>query len=181
MAELERGFVSLGGSPWLIYGFERLPSLSDPVFAIEAYLPADVTTPEVRRGSVLNASRQSGQIISINAPNAERGGRYAQVAVPGRGFDAIQGDRDINLPFLLIGAIDDADLVRIVTLVRSSPALPPPYGRAPGHWPIRSVTRRADDSVDVHQLSVDRGRGQGMTISRQTSGWVVTRAFEFVN
>ena len=74
---------------------------------------------------------------------------YAQVSIPGRNFDHIEGDQDLNRPFRVIGYFDDTELVGIVNFLRSNP---PTGGGEVGvirPWPILSINRKADDSVEV--------------------------------
>jgi hypothetical protein len=95
---------------------------------------------------------------------------YAQVAIPGRRFDDIQGDRDINRPFRVVGQFDDMDLVRIVQYLRSNP--PTRGGEAIRSWPILWVKRHADDSVEV-PLMEGPSNGQAITLRQSGQDWVI--------
>jgi hypothetical protein len=95
---------------------------------------------------------------------------YGQVAIPGRSFDDIRGDQDMNRPFRVIGRLDDDELVRIVQLVRSDPPV-----RGVDHiqpLPILSVQRRDDDSVDV-TLRGGHLRGQKVTLRQVGQDWLI--------
>ena len=106
---------------------------------VEAYLAPTTTTPELRRGTVV-----SGQLTRS----------YAQVAIPGRSFDQIDDEQDINRPFQVIGNFDDAELVSLVQLLRSNP---PTRGMASiESSPILSIRRIEDDCCDSDKFS-DRG------------------------
>jgi len=125
VAALELALPS-GARPWLLIGVRAWGE------HVEAYLAPTTATPVLRRGTVV-----SGQ----------RTGSYAQVAIPGRSFDDIQGDQDINRPFQVIGHFDDAELVSLVRLLRSNP---PTRGMASiESSPILSIRRIEDDCCDA--------------------------------
>ena len=95
---------------------------------------------------------------------------YAQVAIPGRTFDDIQDDQDPNRPFRVIGRFEDEELVRLVQFLRSNP---PTRGPEPiPFWPILSIERKADDSVQVF-LRGGVGRGQAITLRQTGQDWVI--------
>jgi hypothetical protein len=89
--------------------------------------------------------------------------------MPGRSFDDIQGDQDINRPFNVIGRFDDDELNRLVQFLRADPPI------KSGHiqpWPILSVQRRVDDSVDVLSRG-GAGRGQRIELRQAGLDWVI--------
>jgi hypothetical protein len=73
-----------GAKPWLLIGVRTWGE------HVEAYLAPTTTTPALRRGTVVSWQRT---------------GSYAQVTIPGRSFDQIDGDQDINRPFQVKGLI----------------------------------------------------------------------------
>ena len=95
---------------------------------------------------------------------------YAQVAIPGRSFNDIQGDQDINRPFRVIGRFDDDELIRLVQFLRSDPPYRGPERIDP--WPFLSMQRKADDSVQV-MLRGSVGRGQAITLRQAGQDWVI--------
>src|SRR5690349_23520475 len=127
--------------PWLLNGDRPQNTFVD---YIEAYLPPTSTSSPFRRGTVIGVRRQR---MPVGEWSVERTDLYAQVAIPGRSFDDIQGDQDTNRPFRIIGRLDDDDLVRLVQFLRSDPPV-----RGGDHiqpWPILSIQRKADDSVEI--------------------------------
>ena len=150
-----------GAKPWLLIGVRWW------VEHVEAYLEPTTATPELRRGTVV-----SGQLTRS----------YAQVAIPGRSFDQIDGEQDINRPFQVIGRFTDDELVSLVRLLRSDP---PTRGmHAIESWPILSIRRIEDaccdngrrfpDGVQVDLRETDTG-GQAINLRhapQETPAWV---------
>ncbi len=154
-----------GSTPWLLNGDRA--QFGNTQF-IQAFLPATVSTLALLRGSVISVQRQKPSDAWV----VQRTESYAQVAVAGRNFDQIQGDQDINRPFRIIGSFDDSELVRLVEDLRSDTTADERYLGAIHTWPILSVVRKAEDSVEV----MLRGAAmQGLVImQRQTGqGWMV--------
>jgi hypothetical protein len=114
-----------GARPWLLIGVRWWEK------RVEAYLAPTTTTPALRRGTVV-----SGQLTRS----------YAQVAIPGRSFDQIDDEQDINRPFQVIGRFSDEELVSLVQLLRSNP---PTRGmHSIESWPILAISRIEDDCCD---------------------------------
>jgi hypothetical protein len=117
-----------GAKPWLLIGVRAWGEV------VEAYLEPTSTTPALRRGTVISEWIR------------QRTDSYAQVAIPGRSFDQIEGDQDINRPFRVYGRFDDGELVSLVQLLRSNP---PTRGmHSIESWPILSIRRVEDDCCD---------------------------------
>ena len=94
--------------------------------------------------------------------------------IPGRTFDQIEGDQDINRPFRVIGRFDDTELIRLVEFLRSNPPTRVGGSNAIRPWPILSIDRKADDSVEV----LLRGavmQGQTITLRQAGQDWVIVR------
>ena len=128
-----------GGKPWLLVGdFAQSRTFQ----SIQAYLPPDSATAQLRRGSMIrltrrvtdptnpgpwtidNSTQQGGmqtqQGFVGHPPNH---GSYVQVAIEGRTFEEFQGDQDHNRPFIVEGNWSDAELIGIVAFVRPKPPL----------------------------------------------------------
>src|SRR5438093_8228822 len=79
------------GKPWLLNG--DTAQFGNLQF-VQAFLPATVSTPALRRGTVISVVRRN----PLDAWVVQRAESYAQVTIPGRTFDQIAGDQDINRP-----------------------------------------------------------------------------------
>lgn len=159
VAALEQALPQ-GAKPWLLDGE---PVLIADVQTIDAYLPPDTVTTSLRRGPILSAMRRTAPATAWAVGGSAS---YAQVAIAGRNFDQIQGDDDINRPFRVFGRLDDDDLIELVKFLRSNPRKARELG-AIKQLPIVSVTRQADDSVEVMLRS---GSMQGPWIKLQQAG-----------
>jgi hypothetical protein len=111
-----------GATPWLLDGD---PTQAPGIQSILAYLSPTTATSTLRRGTVITVTRRTLP-LPLTAWAVERSWSYAQVAIPGRQFDKIEGDQDINRPFVVIGDFDDTELVSLVGFLRSNP---PTVGR----------------------------------------------------
>jgi hypothetical protein len=187
VADIERAVAPGGARPWLLNGPHG--QVTDLQF-IEAYLPPETATTELRRGSVISVVRGSASALAMigirpASPEATRQTwtvtgtfSYAQVAIADRDFDHVRGDEDVNRPFRVSGSFGDVELVSLVWFVRSSPSGPTPDARTTsgsvhGDWPIVTVIRQTD-SIDV------RLRRPGQDLSWESvklrplgPGWVV--------
>jgi hypothetical protein len=128
VADLEQVLPD-GAKPWLLFG-------GDCVFcevSIFAYLPPTTETSELRRGRILILPPPAGLIKGGIPPSAWLRPRpapsswtltgsslYAQVAIPGRGFEPLETDRDLHRPFTVMGDFDDAELLSVVGFARSN-------------------------------------------------------------
>src|SRR5262249_48040611 len=126
-----------GGKPWLLNADNAQDANSQYV---QAFLPATVSTPALRRGTVITVERRN----PLDAWVAQRAESYAQVAIPGRNFDQIQGDQDLNRPFRVFGRFDDTELVQLVGFLRSNPPTPGVGPDAIQSWPILSIIRKGN-------------------------------------
>ena len=175
VAGLEAALPS-GEKPWLLNGDRTQVPVRE---YIEAYLSPTSTTPAFRRGMVVSVMRRI--IPAVGEWRLSRTESYAQVVIPGRSFDQIEGDQDMNRPFRVIGRFDDDELVRLVQVLRSdSPIL---IVRGPEHiqpWPILSVQRKDDDSVDVF-LRGGVMRGQGTTLRQVGQDWMIVSVYGWIN
>jgi len=149
----------LPAKPWLLSG-ERTWGEH-----VEAYLAPTTTAPALRRGTVIGLMRRTVSEWSV----VQRTWSYAQVAIPGRRFDEIDGDQDVNRPFYVLSSFDDDELVRIVQLIRSNP---PTRGTPIQAWPIRSIQRKEDGSVDVLLRETSTG-GQAVKVREVGQDWII--------
>jgi hypothetical protein len=169
LAALEMVLPS-GSTPWLLNGDNG--QAAGPEY-IEAYMPHTSTTlisarsPLLRRGTVITVMRRTRPLTEWTVQETRS---YAHVAIPGRRFDDIQGDQDMNRPFRVSGRFDDEELVRLVEFLRSNPPTRGPERTQ--SWPILSIERKADDSVQVF-LRGGVGRGQAITLRQAGQDWVI--------
>jgi hypothetical protein len=153
-----------GSTPWLLNG-DHVPFLLNRQY-VEAFLPPTLETPLLRRGMFVSVERRSPTSPWV----VQRTEAYAQVAIPGRRFDDIRDDHDINRPFRVIGRFEDEELVSLVHFLRSNP--PTRGGVAIQLWPILWNKRNADDSVDV-PLMEGPSHGQALTLRRSGQDWEI--------
>jgi hypothetical protein len=151
-----------GAKPWLLNGD---PGMFERIQSIQAYLSPTTATSALRRGTVITVTRRTRPLTAWTVDTAQS---YVQVAIPGRSYDQIDGDQDINRPFRVFGSFDNAELVHLVEFLRSNP---PPDADIEA-WPILSIIRGADDAVEV----VLRGTtlsGQTITLRQTGQDWVI--------
>ena len=129
-----------GEKPWLVDG---RPSLGPPAKSqtIQVYFTATTVTPGLRRGAYMTFTRE------LNPPSPWQGvgsaRPYFQVAVPGRAYEQIENDNDLNRPFIVKGNFQNDELVELVTFIRSSPEVPEKSGR--GNVRITHFVHRTSD------------------------------------
>jgi hypothetical protein len=183
---IERTVAPGGARPWLLNGPHG--QVADLQF-IEAYLPPETATTELRRGSVVSVVRGSASALAMigirPAASEPRPAwtvtgtfSYAQVAIAGRDFDQVRGDDDVNRPFRVSGQFGDVELVSLARFVRSSPPGPPSSARTTGgsvhgDWPMVSVGRQTD-SIDVRlRWPAEDLSWESVKLRPQGPGWVV--------
>ena len=165
VAAIERT-LSSGERPWLLNG-EHGDAAG--VEYIEAYLPPMDATPLLRRGTVITVMRRVPPYFTpATAWTVQETHSYAQVAIPGRAFDQIEGDQDTNRPFVVNGHFDDEELVRLVQFLRSDPPTPERIQS----WPILLLSRRDDDSVQVLSRG-GVGHGQVIRLRQVGQDWMI--------
>jgi hypothetical protein len=165
VAAIERTLPA-DAKPWLLNGERGQVVVME---YIEAYLTTTNTSPVLRRGTVITVMRRTRP--AVGEWNVSRTESYGQVALPGRSFDDVHSEWDMNRPFRVIGRFSDDELVRLVQLLRSDP----PVRRVFDHiqpWPILSIQRRDDDSVDV-TLRGGHLQGQAVRLRQVGLGWVI--------
>jgi|SRR5215831_15028033 len=167
VAALERVLPS-GAKPWLLNGD---PAQLAGFEYIQAYLPPTSATSTLRRGTVIGVMRRTSPLTEWTVTYSST---YAQVAIPGRAFDQIEGDQDINRPFQVTGNFDDTELVGLVRFLRSNPPTIGGEINAIQPWPILSITRGADRSVQV-TLRGAIMQGQEITVRQTDHDWTIIR------
>lgn len=107
---------------------------------------------------------------------------WAQVTLPGRAFDDVTDQQDLNRPFRLIGAFSDAELVRLVEFVRSGPGIAGASGRVivARTSPIAEVERKADGLVEV-RLPVGEYEQQLVTLRAAGESWSLVQIGTVIN
>jgi hypothetical protein len=166
VAALE-SFLPSGGKPWLLNGD---PPMVAGVEFIQAYMSPTTATSILRRGTVITVTRRTRPLSAWTVYTSES---YAQVAIPGKGFDQIDGDQDINRPFRVFGILDNTELVHLVDFLRSNPPTPRVGpGAAVQLWPILSIIRGVDDAVEV-VLRGAANRGQTIRLRQTGQDWVI--------
>ena len=168
----------VGEKPWLVDGPRPLgpPSTSQ---TITAFFAPTMATPTLRRGGYMIFSRD------LNSGPWKGNGSakpYIQVAIPGRPFEEILNDQDLNRPFRVIGAFQNEELVELVTFIRSNPAAPEGQmgaGVKVGKLPITSIERRPDGSVNVEWRFDPPNQGEAAVIEDRGVGWVLVSLRRF--
>jgi hypothetical protein len=153
-----------GAKPWLLDGDRGQVPRAE---FIEVYLSPTASTPELRRGHAVWVTRHTNPLTPWTVERAES---YAQVVITGRKFDDIQSDDDVNRPFRVFGHFDDSELVGLVHFLRSNPPTRGGPSNAIKPWPILSVNRKEDDSVEV-KLRGGVMSGQAITLLRSGLNW----------
>ena len=183
LANLELVASPGGAKPWLLDGPRG--QIAELEF-VQAYLPPDVVTADFRRGAVVGLMRGSAKALALAGIRSPSGTApawivtgtesYGQVAIQGQTFRQIDGDADINRPFLVIGRFEDDELVRLARFVRSSPTgstlnTQAPPGSVHGNLPIVSVARKTQ-SVEV-RLRKNDFAFQHVEVRPDERGWVI--------
>ena len=162
-----------GGKPWLLVGeFAQSRTFQ----SIEAYLPPDSATAQIRHGTMIRLSRRVTDPAnpgpwaidnSVQQGQPPRSGSYVQVVVEGRPFEEFLDDQDHNRPFIVEGKWSDAELISIAAFVRPKPPLL-------GTGPIQGVSAGSNGSVTV-RTRVGPLASDWMTIQKQGQDWVVVK------
>jgi hypothetical protein len=158
---------------WVVRAFRSQPANRQYV---EAYCDA-MPTPEgdvhLRRGAYVAVLRDHEKPWAVSAK-----GSYAQVSADARTPDQVPGDRDIRRPFRVNGSFTDAELVSLVTFIRSSPRNPEPspqyFPRVEGNQPIGGVWRNGDGTVRVSLARADF-ESQVVELRETDRGWEILK------
>jgi hypothetical protein len=109
---------------------------------------------------------------TTSAWTADQPYEYAQVAIPGRPFDEIHNEHDLNRPFRVVGRFEDEDVIGIVNLIRSK-AGAVQNGKIIVPWPIRSIDHGPDGSIRVMTWE-KLLQGQEFSLRREGNNWLIT-------
>jgi hypothetical protein len=171
--EILRLSACVPASPWLLTGWRG--QLTNIQFT-EIYCAADKTDGALRRGEVSWVSRKQISDGVWEPWTFQRKFRYAQLVPPGRTFEQVNGERDLNQPFRVIGEFGDEELVSLVNYLRAHPSWVNGGARdqVQADWPVTVVNRDADGAV-VATLSKDRWEGQRVILRRTASAWTILR------
>ncbi len=165
--EALRQALPTGEQPWLLIGEAAQNANSE---FIRVYMRPTTSTSLLRRGREIDARRE---IAPRSAWTIEPGQSYVQVAIPGRSFDDVQLEQDINRPFSVVGSFDDAELIRLVLFLRTNPTTDAPgLSSRVETWPILGVIREADQSVRV-MLRGGLWSGQLIRLREAGQDWVI--------
>jgi hypothetical protein len=193
LAEIE----GLGGAAWMIIAHRPGLLLADGKINqrfVSVFVRSQRSAAQVRRGLLLHLTGNSSEASGRTRWTVSSKGEWFQVPVPGRDVDAIDGPRDSNRPFPVTGSIADDSLHEAITVIRTSPRIPPLTTTRPpapvhsiftdvrGSWPVQRVVVRDASTLTVYLLDDDQseGSGQEVTLSRSAGGWKVGRLRSFV-
>jgi hypothetical protein len=150
VAELQRALPS-GEKPWILIGEPGRAAGQN----VAAFLPPKTASNELRRGDAIVVRRESNasKWIALDRIDYDEqighSTSYAQVMLPDRSFDQMQGDQDLNRPFFVTGEFKDSELISLAKYIRSRPVKPNTRGVAISAGPIVSVVRKPDTTVHV--------------------------------
>jgi hypothetical protein len=166
--------VLLPEKPWLLTGDPAQYAITE---FVDAYLPPTTSTALLRRGTEAFVSRRID--IRTHKPTGEwtaarQPFQWAQVAIPMRAFEDIQHDLDLNRPFRVVGQFDDDELISLVTFLRSNARNDGDLSRTVQLWPILTIKREQDGSVEV-SLREKRLTGQSLDLRQTGQDWIIIR------
>jgi hypothetical protein len=105
---------------------------------------------------------------------------YFQVAVPGRPYEQIENDNDLNRPFTVKGNFQNDELIELVTFIRSNPEVPEGRGRGKvGTSPISFIERLPDGSARV-EWHFEPNQGQRAILEKRGANWALISVNRFV-
>lgn len=181
-----------GESPWLLIGHRAQFSID---WSVEVFGRPSAAGDGLRRGVMVWAwtdpsFRTDARASDSGEPAAPRQWRtaamkmsWAQVALPGRAFEDVRDQQDVNRPFRLVGAFGDAELVRLIEFVRSGPSVigaDGPRALTPT-LPIAHVEQRRPDGLVEVRLRVDEWRQQVGTFRSAGGDWSLVNAGESID
>lgn len=150
LSELERALPN-GEKPWILIGEPGRARGQN----VAGFFPPKTATSELRRGDAIvihresNASKWRALDRIDYDEQIGQSTSYAQVVLPDRSFDQMQGDQDLNRPFFVTGEFKDSELISLGRYIRSRPVKPNTRGVAISAGPIVSVVRQPDNAVHV--------------------------------
>jgi len=175
LTELERALPT-GEKPWILIGEPGRARGQN----VAAFLPSKTATTELRRGDAIVVCRESNASKWRPLDRIDydeqigQSTSYAQVVLPDRSFDQMQGDQDLNRPFFVTGEFKDSELISLARYIRSRPVKPNTRGVPIIAGPIVSVVRQPDNTVHVW-LREKATAWQWLTI-QQGHSWSILNA-----
>jgi hypothetical protein len=168
----------VGTKPWLVEGRRPAGSPSKSQ-TIQAYFAPTTVTPNLRRGAYLTFTRElnpgPGPWEGVGSARP-----YFQVAVPGRPYEQIENDNDLNRPFTVKGNFQNDELIELVTFIRSNPEVPEGRGRGKvGTSPISFIERLPDGSARV-EWQFEPNQGQRAILEKRGANWALISVNRFV-
>jgi len=159
--------------PWYLNGDSPLILPGGSTQYMQVYLQPTTATTAIRRGQVLTITRRISSGVPPTAWMARPLEKYAQVEVPGKSFEQIDGDEDINRPFRVEGDFEDGELVRIVKFLRTGPEV---RTERNGNGfirvlPLLLLRRESPTRVSI-TLRGQAGSGQSVVLEKQGQDWV---------
>jgi hypothetical protein len=173
-----------GVEPWAILGWysQVLPEER----YVDAFLPATTSTEKLRGGSVahLECKPVSDEASCLGWRKQPELGTYVQVPVgSGSLRDGLVVRSPSERPIRVTGSLSAADLLGLVTYIRSGPRSVFPGGgvgmAVSVDLPIQDIEEQADGTVWV-RLTLDGGTGQTATVARARRGWRITQVVGWV-
>ena len=168
--------ADMGTAPWLIAADDGwINSTARGTNSVAAYLPAQTTTADLRRGTGTVVTKSTSPQFGWTMQSTFN---WAQVKIADRELNDLKSDRDVNRPFVVIGRYRDNEVLGIVRFVRSSPAVPQPEivpgGRVPGDWPIMTVSRGMDTFKVL--LRAEKREALVVEVKSENNVWSVVSA-----
>jgi hypothetical protein len=170
--------------PWVLVSFGP-PFLTTMPWYIAVFLTPDHVTSAVRRGRIVFVKTTTPAEEAYDHPRdwaLDRMAEYGQLPVPLSDVARVMNGRDLNRPFGIYGVISDAELEGLVKFIRTSPPDPSFHGASggagshvQGNWPIGSLVRHDDGTVEVSLLEDTPREKQGQRVSLRGNGtrWLV--------
>jgi hypothetical protein len=141
------------------------------------FLEPDVFGKQVLRGRVLRLRADEPPNLPIRSPWTIRESQsYACVPIAGRQLGEIEGEHDLDWPFVMRGEFDDDTLISIVEFIRSEPPIPVPafLNNVPAE-PIGGIARDGD-AIVVSLRPREEAMGHAVWLVRKDGRWVITRS-----
>jgi hypothetical protein len=164
----------MGGQLWVLFGYRG--QIAD-WWTVAAFLKPGIVTDTVRTGLVIWVRANVGPDETAKRLwEIESAAMAAQVPLPGRTRDLINGDLDVNRPFRVFGEWQPDEIASLVTFIRSSPQSANPkrdLAQVNGALPIETISREPDGTPRISQR-VGPMKWHHVHLSRNGGTWIVT-------
>lgn len=167
------------GAPWAIEGWRS--QVLPLAWYVDVFLEPARSTETLRRGQVVHlecSPRPEAATCGI-WKSAAANGAYAQITDSGTGFSHLPVTAaSRERPIRLVGDFSDADLLALVTYIRSGPSPHSAKGNVggmslPGDLPITDIQLEANRSARAW-LSATHGVGFSARFRHRGHGWLIT-------